>query len=85
MRSFDYTMTVPEGIHSRPAGALVKKAQEFDSEIIVSFGGKSANARKLFALMKLGVKQGDTVSVTAEGADEESASSAMAEFMASHF
>ncbi|PKL24222.1 MAG: HPr family phosphocarrier protein [Spirochaetae bacterium HGW-Spirochaetae-3] len=85
MKSFDYVMTAPEGIHSRPAGALVKKAQEFESEILVSFGGKSANARKLFALMKLGVKRGDTVSVTAEGADEELASSAMADFLASHF
>lgn len=85
MKSFEYVLTAADGIHARPAGALVKKAQEFESEIVVSFGGKTAGARKLFALMKLGAKQGDAVSVSAEGVDEEAAAAALAAFMAENF
>ncbi len=43
--------------------------------------GKSVNALKLMALMGLGVKCGDTITVTVSGEDEESAASAMEEFL----
>ena len=43
-------------------------------------GGKSVNITKLMALMGLGVKQGDTVTVTCEGADEDKASEALKAF-----
>ncbi len=85
MKTFEYTITAPEGIHARPAGALVKTAQGFASEIRISFGEKTASAAKLFALMKLGVKQGHTVTVTAEGTDEDAAIGAVAEFLKENF
>ena len=69
MKSFTYTITDEVGIHARPAGLLVKKAKEFDSTITIEKGGKSVNASKLMALMGLGVKCGETVTVTAEGSD----------------
>lgn len=46
--------------------------------------GKSVNALKLMALMGLGVKCGDTITVTVSGEDEESAASAMEEFFKSN-
>lgn len=84
MKSFTYTITDEVGIHARPAGLLVKKAKEFDSTITIEKGGKSVNASKLMALMGLGVKCGETVTVTAEGSDEEKASSALEEFFKSN-
>ena len=80
MRSFKYTITDEVGIHARPAGLLAKKAKELDSAITVEKDGKSVNATKLMMLMGLGVKCGDTVTVTAEGADEEAAAAAMEQF-----
>ena len=35
MKEFQYTITDPEGIHARPAGLLVKKANEFTSKIMI--------------------------------------------------
>ena len=64
---FSYTITDPGGIHARPAGLLVRKAQEFPDEITLSKGEKTANLKKLLAVMGLGIRQGDTVTVTVEG------------------
>lgn len=81
MRTFEYTINDPVGIHARPAGVLSKKAKEFASTVtITNPEGKSAEAKKLMALMALGVKTGETVQVTVEGEDEDTAVEALQEF-----
>lgn len=80
MKSFSYTIKDEIGIHARPAGLLAKKAREFESVITISKDGKSAAATKLMALMGLGVKCGETVTVTVEGTDEEKAAAEMEKF-----
>lgn len=73
MKQFSYVITDEVGIHARPAGILVKEAKKYASKIEISKGGKSAEATKLMAVMGLGVKCGDTVEVTVEGEDEDTA------------
>ena len=69
------------GVHARPAGLLVKAAKALDSTITLeNAAGKSAVATKLMAVMGLGIKQGDTVTVTVEGGDEEASAAAMEKF-----
>lgn len=81
MKQFQYTVTDPVGIHARPAGLLVKAAKALDSTITVVKGdGKSAVAVKLMALMGLGIKQGNTVTVTVEGGNEDANAAAMEQF-----
>ena len=80
MKTFTYTIKDEVGIHARPAGLLAKKAKEFESVITIDRNGKSAVATKLMALMGLGVKCGETVTVTVEGADEEKAAAEMEKF-----
>ena len=80
MREYVYTITDPEGIHARPAGLLAKEAKKFKSEILIEKGGKSVNATKLMMLMGLGVKCGETVTVTVTGEDEDTAAKAMEDF-----
>lgn len=70
MKEFKYVITDPNGIHARPAGGLVKMAKEFQSKITISAGDKSADAKKLFNLMGLGVPAGCEVTVTLDGGDE---------------
>lgn len=84
MKTFDYTIKDELGIHARPAGMLAKTAKDFESVITIEKDGKSVNAQKLMMLMGLGVKCGDTVKVTVEGADEEAAAKAMEEFLAAN-
>ena len=80
MKTFEYTITDPVGIHARPAGVLSKEAKKYDSVITITKDGKSAEAKKLMALMGLGVKQGETVTVSVEGGDEERVAAEMEEF-----
>ena len=80
MKSFDNTITDEIGIHARPAGILAKKAKEYASRITITKGGKPAEAQKLMAVMSLGVKKGETVTVSAEGEDEEKAVADMETF-----
>ena len=81
MRTFEYVIKDELGIHARPAGMLAKEAKAYTSEITISKDGKMAGATKLMALMGLGVKSGDTVTVTVNGDDEEAAEKAIKEFM----
>lgn len=80
MVKFEYVIKDEIGIHARPAGMLAKTAKGFDSVVTVEKDGKSAAATKLMALMGLGVKCGDKVTVTAEGTDEQQAAEAMKKF-----
>lgn len=77
MKEFHYTITDPQGVHARPAGILVKEAAKFSSTITIEKNGKSADAKRIFAVMGLGVKQGETITVKADGADEAEAAAAM--------
>ena len=81
MQSFEYTITDSQGIHARPAGLLVKEASKYASDIKVSFNEKSGDAKRLFSIMGLGIKCGNKITVTIDGADEEIAVSAMKDFL----
>ena len=53
MKSFEYTVKDPVGIHARPAGMLSREGKKYKSAICVVKGGKSANILRLMALMGL--------------------------------
>ena len=65
MNEFQYRIKDENGIHARPAGLIARKAQEYDFEITISSKGKSSSPKKLLSLMGMGIKKGDTVTVTA--------------------
>lgn len=81
MKEFTYTITDPLGIHARPAGLLAKAAKAYgDTVVTVTKGDNTAKASQLMKLMSLGVKQGDVITVAAEGPAEEEAIAAMQKF-----
>jgi len=81
MKQFTYTIKDENGIHARPAGLLAKEAQKFTSVINLTANDRSVSIRKLLALMGMGVKQGDEIMITAEGADENEAIAILEAFM----
>lgn len=82
MKNFEYTIKDELGIHARPAGMLAKEARRFESTITVGRVGeeKSVDVTRLMALMGLAVKCEQTVEVSVEGADEETAVVEMQKF-----
>ena len=81
MKTFSYTIKDAQGIHARPAGELVKAARGFTSEIKIAKGTAKVDAKKIFGIMGLGAKQGDTVEFSFNGEDEEQAYNTISAFM----
>lgn len=71
MRKFKYVVTDPKGIHARPAGLVVKQASGYKSDIIIKKGGRTADAKRIFSVMGLGIKCGEEISFVIDGEDEE--------------
>jgi multiphosphoryl transfer protein len=69
----DIALPGKAGLHARPATLLVTLAKEFNSEIRLRHGDRTANAKSLVSLLKLGVEGGQTVRLMAEGADADQA------------
>lgn len=80
MKEFTYTVRDKVGIHARPAGMLVKLVKEYSSDVYIEKGDKRIKADRLIAVMNMGIKQGDTVTVAIEGVDEEEAYKALYSF-----
>ncbi len=83
MKTLEYVITDPVGLHARPAGLFVKKAASYESSITVKNmeNGKSADAKRIMAVMSLGVKQGNKIELTMEGGDEETAETELMAFL----
>ena len=77
----EVTIVPEEGLHARPAAEFVKAAKGYGSDIKVLKDGKEANAKSSLSLMSLGAKQGDKLTIRAEGEDEEAAAEALAELI----
>lgn len=80
MVTFQYTVKDELGLHARPAGILVKEAKNYASKIEITSGAKSADATRLLAVMGMGVKCGDHVTVKVEGTDEAEAATKLEAF-----
>lgn len=72
MKSFTYTIKDNEGIHARPAGILCKTCKAMaPNKVTLTKGDQTAECTKLLAVMSLGVKCGETITLTVEGPDED--------------
>ncbi len=86
MKEQTFIITDENGIHARPAGLLAKVVKQLDSSVsIKTTDGKTAGADRLFALMKLGVKKDDTITVVVDGGDEKVSMATVLEFLKEHF
>lgn len=81
MCEFTYVIKDEIGIHARPAGALVKIAKESESDVTMECKGKTADLKKIFALMSLAVKCGDEIKISVTGTDEEETLQKLKEYL----
>ena len=77
---FTFIISDPEGMHARPAGRLVEEAQKYQSAITLDDNGTTADAKRIFAVMALGAKQGDVIDVTVDGPDQNKAAEELQAF-----
>ena len=73
MISREVKITNSIGLHARPATFFVQKANCYRSIIKVEKDDRSVSAKSLLGVLSLGIAKGMTVTLCAEGPDEEEA------------
>ena len=83
MMKQEITIQIPEGHEARPVALLVQVASQYGSEIYVESDNKKVNAKSIMGMMTLGLFAGETVTVSADGEDEEEAIANIEKFLSS--
>ncbi|MED1943771.1 MULTISPECIES: HPr family phosphocarrier protein [Brevibacillus] len=83
MRERQVIVQLAQGLHARPATVFVKVAASFSSEIELNKDEKKVNAKSIIGVMSLAVSKGQSVVLTADGADAEQALNALERVLAS--
>jgi len=78
----EYIVTAPEGMHARPATALVRLAKKFTSVITLHKGDKTVRLNSLLNILSMGIAGGDVLRIRIEGGDEATAAEALDHFFA---
>ena len=69
-----------QGMDAMSVALCVQKASQFDASLYLRDGTRRMNAKSLMGMMTLGLMAGDSVTVEAEGADEDAALSGLCDF-----
>jgi len=80
-----FTMSRKEGLHARPAALLTRIASAFKSDIWIRKDGERGNAKSLLSILALGIFEGNTFTVEAEGPDEREALDRIAHLIETDF
>ena len=81
----EVTINNQVGLHARPATFFIQKANEFKCSIWVEKDERRVNAKSLLGVLSLGIIQGTSVSLVADGADEKEAVDTLVELVSSDF
>ena len=73
MISREVTITNSIGLHARPATFFIQKANAYKASVWVEKDDRRVNAKSLLGVLSLGIAQGMTITVLADGQDEEDA------------
>ncbi|MBO4854260.1 MAG: HPr family phosphocarrier protein [Oscillospiraceae bacterium] len=85
MYTQEITVKNEVGLHARPATYFIQKANEFKSGIWVEKEERRVNAKSLLGVLSLGIVQGTTITLIADGSDQEEAVKALVELIENNF
>ena len=76
------TIQISNGLEARPV-AMIQVASQYESRIQVESGDKHVNAKSIMGMMTLGLNVGESVTICAEGTDEEAAIEGIEKYLTS--
>jgi len=85
MTQREVTITNNIGLHARPATFFIQKANTFKSSIWIEKDERRVNAKSLLGVLSMGIAQGMTVTLIADGQDENIALDALATLVQTGF
>lgn len=81
MISKEIIVRCESGLHNNQATFFVQKANEFECGIWLESGSRKMNAKSLLGIMSLGIVTGATVTLSADGKDQETAMEALEQLL----
>ena len=88
MAKTEVTVRHGVGLHARPASLFVKQASKFPCNITVrnaTVDGKAVNAKSILSVLTLGVQQGHTIEIEADGVQADAALAALRQLVLDNF
>ncbi|RPH45956.1 MAG: HPr family phosphocarrier protein [Burkholderiales bacterium] len=85
MKQTQVTIVNKLGLHARPSAALTQTATRFKSDVWLSKGTRRVNGKSIMGVMMLAAARGATLTIEADGPDEDAALAALAELVGSGF
>ena len=85
MTSRSVTVVNPLGLHARAAARFVHLATRFDSQVRVGRDSKVMDGKSIMGILLLAAARGTSLTITAEGPDEQAAVDALAQLVAAGF
>ena len=85
MISRDIVINNASGLHARPATFFIQKANSYSCSIWVEKDDRKVNAKSLLGVLSLGIAQGMTITLLADGSDEDEALAGLAELVNTGF
>lgn len=85
MKEATITVRNETGLHSRPADLFVRTAKLYDCTITARKGEKLADAKNIIKVILLNVGKGQSVTLEADGPDEDEAIADLVKLVESNF
>ena len=81
----EVVIRLEDGVHARPAAMFVQKANKFKAKIFIKKDDIEVNGKSIMNIMMLALTHGTTITIAAEGTDEDSACTTLADFIENNF
>jgi phosphocarrier protein len=73
----EYTILAAQGLHARPATALIRLVKSFKSAVMLQKGAKIVRLNSMLNILSIAIKGGETITIVIEGEDEQQAAEAI--------
>jgi phosphocarrier protein HPr len=85
MTTRSVTVVNPLGLHARAAARFVHLAARFDAQVRVGRDSKVMDGKSIMGILLLAAARGTSLTITAEGPDEQAAVDALVQLVAAGF
>ena len=85
MTSQEVTVVNRLGMHARAAAKFVHLATRFEARVKVARDGREMDGKSIMGILLLAAARGSTITISADGADEQAAVAALAGLVQSGF
>lgn len=82
MKKRTMEIRLEDGLEATPIAMLVQVASQYEANIYMETAGKKVNAKSIMGMMSLGLDAGETLTVSADGVDEDAALDGIEKYLA---